>query len=192
MNRRDALKKTAGIMGMTITASAGIGLLNGCTPSGDPNWQPKFIKVDQINFISSIAESILPKTDTPGAIDLHVPEFIDLMLQDYYSTSDQKTFLDGLKSFEQNTLTKYSNTFEDCDQEEKTKLLKEEETKSLEYFNESQKKTFYLILKELTILGYYTSEYVMTKILDYHPVPGRYDGCIPITENSKLYVDNKV
>ncbi len=192
MNRRDALKKTAGIMGMTITASAGIGLLKGCTPSGDPNWQPGFLEADQIKMISSIAESILPKSDTPGAIDLHVPEFIDLMLHDNYNPDDQKTFQEGLASFKQNALSKFSNTFEDCEQEEKIKLLKEEETKSLEYFNKSYKKTFYLILKELTILGYYTSEYVMTNMLDYHPVPGRYDGCIPITENNKLYVDNNV
>lgn len=192
MNRRDAIKKTAGIMGMTITASAGIGLLKGCTPTGDPKWQPKFLQLDQINLISSIAESILPKTDTPGAIDLHVPEFIDLMLKDNYSPSDQKTFKEGLVSFKQNALAKFSNTFEICNQEEKTKLLKEEETKSFEHYSNSHKKTFYLILKELTILGYYTSEYVMTNMLDYHPVPGRYEGCIPITENDRLYVDNNV
>jgi hypothetical protein len=48
------------------------------------------------------------------------------------------------------------------------------------------------MVKELTILGYYTSEYVMTNMLDHHPVPGRYDGCIPFDQEGKLYVDNNV
>ncbi len=192
MNRREALQRTIAITGFALTSSVGIGLLNGCKPSGDPDWKSKFLTKDEANLVTSIADTILPKSDTPGAIDVHVPEFIDLMLADNYTLEDQITFRKGLKTFTENVDQNYSNTFEKCTEDNKTSIIAEEENKSYEQLTKTYEKSTYLMIKELTILGYYSSEYVMNNMLDYHAIPGRYNGCIPFEKNGKLYVDNNV
>ena len=192
MTRREALRKTATITGFAVTSSAAIGILNRCTPSGEPGWKTKFLGNDQVDLVSSMTETILPKTDTPGAIELHIPEFVDLMLADNYTKSEQDRFLTGLKDFQERTRSKNNRKFEKCTPEDKSSLIEEEENHSYENFWQTHQMSFYLMLKELTLLGYFTSDYVMNNMLDYHPVPGRYEGCIPFNKDGKLYVDNNI
>lgn len=192
MNRREALRRTAAITGMAVTSSVSLGLLKGCKPSGDPGWSSIFLTKDEVNLVTSIADTILPKSDTPGALEVHVPEFIDLMLMDNYSLKEQKTFRKSLKSFQDDVKKYHSKTFEKCNEETRAIIIEKEEDKSYQQFAKSDKKSSYLIIKELTILGFYTSEYVMNTMLDYHAIPGRFDGCIPFDKDGKLYVDNNV
>jgi gluconate 2-dehydrogenase gamma chain len=192
MDRREALRRSAIVAGFALSTSATMGILKGCAPSGRPKWPPRFLTNDEVSLVSEIADTILPTTDTPGAIDVNVPEFIDLMLKENFSSEEQQTFKEGASTFVKSVEEEYSTYFEKCDQEEKTKIISEEEQRSLEHFKVTNQKTFYMMVKELTILGYYTSEYVMTNMLDYHPVPSRYDGCIPFPPDGKLYVDNNV
>jgi hypothetical protein len=42
-------------------------------------------------------------------------------------------------------------------------------------------------MKELTLLGYFTSEVGATKALRYVPIPGRFDGCIPYKKGDKAW-----
>lgn len=192
MNRRDALKKTVAFTGMAISSSVGSGFLSGCQPTGDPEWQPKFLTIDQVNLVSSIIDVILPKTETPGALELHVPEFIDLMLFDNFSKEEQGKFLEEIKVFDKKIRESYSNGFDQINLKDKEKILTTEEDESMKVFSQSYQKSFYLILKELSLLGYFSSEFVMNNLLNYHPVAGRYDGCIPFLEGERLYVDDTV
>jgi hypothetical protein len=192
MDRREALKKSAFVAGFALSTSATMGILKGCSPSGRPKWPPRFLTKDQVSLVTAIADTILPATDTPGAIDVNVPEFIDLMLKDNFSPEEQQAFKEGASTFVKSVDTDFSTHFEKCDEEEKNKILTKEEQRSLEHFQATYQRTFYMMVKELTILGYYTSEDVMTNMLDYHPVPGRYDGCIPFPPDGKPYVDNNV
>jgi len=192
MTRRDALHRTAAITGIAISSSVGLGLLKGCTPSGKPAWPPVFLKQEEISLISAIADIILPKTETVGALDVHVPEFIDLMLRDCFAIEEQNAFREGLSSFVTMVDKEYSDTFESFTPEEKIKIIEAEEARSAEHFDKTNNKTFYQTVRELTLLGFFTSETVMKNMLDYHPVPGRYEGCIPLTRDTKLYVDNNV
>jgi len=192
MNRREALKHTATITGMVFSASATFGFLQGCTPTGDPGWQPQFLDSQQIKIIADIAELILPKTDTPGAIDLHVPEFIDLMLKDYISKEDQEAFIHGLIRFQEAAEEEYGYFYIESSLFERQEMLLWEESRSLNDFNNTGKMNFFLTLKELTILGYYSSEHVMKNMLNYSAVAGRFDACIPLLPEDKVYVDNNV
>lgn len=192
MNRREALRRAAAISGFAVTASAGIGFLEGCRPSGDPEWIQVFLSKDDVNLVSAIAEIILPETETPGAIELHVPEFIDLMLRDGYPQPDQENFLRGLKNFREKVIADHNSTFEKCSGDLKTEIISEEEKISYGDLWQTGRKSFYLIIKELTLLGYFSSEYVMTNLLDYHPVATRYEGCVPFSKGGRIYVDNNV
>ena len=46
---------------------------------------------------------------------------------------------------------------------------------------------FWRLLKELTLFGYFTSEQGATQALEYVPIPGRYDACIPLKPGQKAY-----
>jgi len=192
MNRREALRRTASITGMAISSSISLGLLKGCTPSGNPTWPPMFLKKDEIRLVSSIAEIILPTTETPGALDVNVPEFVDLMLRDYITDKEKTDFRDGLKGFVEVVDQKYSDSFEDCSSEDKIDIIRLLEEDRNNSYSEAMKNSFYKKIKQLTILGYYTSEYVMQNMLDYHPIPGRQEGCIPLSEGGKLFVTNNI
>jgi len=101
MDRREAIKRTALLMGGVVSASAIAGVLNGCAAKPSIDWKPVFLSKDQANIVSEIAEIIIPKTDTPGAKETGVPAFIDLMLKEVYAKEDQDRFLAGLKAFDE-------------------------------------------------------------------------------------------
>ena len=192
MNRREALHRTAAITGLAVTSTIGIGFLKGCKPSGDPDGQPVFLSQEEIKTVTAIADTILPKTDTPGAIELQVPEFVDIMLKDCIPAEQQVTIREELKEFQEKVVSEYSNPFEKCSPDEKQQIIEAEEEAAYGVLNQSGKRSFYLYLKQLVLLGYFSSEYVMTSLLNYTPVATRYEGCIPLKESDRLYVDNNV
>ena len=85
MDRREALKRTAWIMGGAVSAPAIMGILKGCAAKPTIDWTPVFLSSDQGVLVSQVAEIIIPKTDTPGAKDVGVPGFIDQILKECYS-----------------------------------------------------------------------------------------------------------
>lgn len=192
MNRRDALKRTAAITGFAISSSVGAGFLSGCQPTGDPGWEPVFLNKDQVKLVTSIIDVILPKTSTPGAIELHVPEFLDLMLFDNFDSEGQDLFRRGIEDFDKKVRKNYPDGFDHCNQSVKENIIAEEEEESRISYSQTYQKSFYLSLKEISLLGYFSSEYVMRNLLNYNPVAGRYEGCIPFSEEDRLYVDDNV
>src|SRR5688572_7375848 len=102
MDRREALRRTAWSMGGVISAPAMMGILNGYTATPSIDWKPVFHTEDQRIILSQVADMIIPTTDTPGAREVGVPSFIDLMLKDCYSKEDQDTFIAGLNEFDEN------------------------------------------------------------------------------------------
>jgi len=190
MNRREALKRTATITGLAISSSITLSILESCQPKGEINWQPQFLSEEEARLVAAISETILPESDTPGASELHLYEFIDMMLKDTFSEDVQKKFKEGLAAFSATTNKDYSKPFEKCSQNQKTEIIQAEETRSYEQLSQTKQRSAYLTIKQLTLLGFFTSECVMTNLLNYNPVPTRYDGCITIDENEKLYVGN--
>ena len=185
MDRREAIRRTAFIMGGIVSAPAIMGVLNGCTAKPDLNWKPEFLSKDEAGIISEVAEIIIPKTNTPGAKDAGVPSFIDLMLKDVYSKEDQDRFKEGLKAFDEDAKKSYDDSFLDLDDEQRKEFVfkKHEEAVNAEKSeNKPEKRPFILMMKELTMLGFFTSEAGATQVLQYDPVPGAYKGCIPLSE----------
>jgi gluconate 2-dehydrogenase gamma chain len=185
MDRREAIKRTAWIMGGIVSAPAIMGVLKGCTAKPSIDWKPQFVSQDQAGIISEVAEIIIPKTNTPGAKEAGVPEFIDIMLKDVYSKEDQDRFLEELKSFDEEAKKTYDDSFAELDEEQRKEFVfkKHEEAINAEKSeNKPEKRPFILMMKELTMLGFFTSEIGATQVLQYDPVPGAYKGCIPLSE----------
>ena len=185
MDRREALKRTALLMGGMVSGPAIMGVLKGCTAKPGIDWKPEFLSNDQASIVTQVAEIIIPRTDTPGAKDVGVPSFIDQMLKEVYSKEDQDFFISGLKEFNEGAEQEYGDEFADLDDEEQTAYVTKVHAAAVEAENASDtapKRPFILMMKELTMLGFFTSEPGATQVLQYVPVPGAYKGCIPLSE----------
>ena len=191
MNRREAIERTALLLGYAVSGPAMMGILKGCKAAPELNYKPVFLTVDQARLVGEIAEVIIPKTDTPGAKDVGVPSFIDLILKDAYAKADQDRFLKGLQEFEEETKKAYGDSFIDLDPEKQKEMVKKIHDPAIAMAKtpegRKEAKPFILIMKELTLLGFFTSEPGATKVLQYEPVPGAYHGCLPLTEVGKTW-----
>ena len=184
MDRREALKRTAWIMGGAVSAPAIMGLLKGCAAKPTIDWKPVFLSSEQGALITQLSEIIIPKTDTPGAKDVGVPGFIDQILNECYKKEDQDKFLAGLKEFDDEAKKEYGDPFAELDAEQQTAFVKKihDAAVNAEDSGTPPQRPFILAVKELVMLGYFSSEAGATQVLQYNPVPGSYKGCIPVSE----------
>jgi hypothetical protein len=197
MKRRDALGRVALLMGGTLSAPTLLAFLEGCKSTSESSSAIAFpFSPERKALVSEIAEIIIPKTDTPGAKEAKVGEFIELMIKDCYVGKDQESFNKGLEELEKKDFIK-------ADAAKQTAMLKELEAATKTELDkavvEKKKYTeagkeytdaptpFFRLFKELTLLGYFTSEAGATLALDYVPVPGRYDGCIDLKPEQKSW-----
>ena len=185
MDRREALKRTAMLMGGIVSAPAIMGVLKGCTARPGIDFKPEFLSADQASIVSQVSEIIIPRTDTPGAKDAGVPSFIDQMLKEVYAEEDRKRFTDGLEAFNAQAKTEFGDEFADLDEADQTtfvKKLHDEAIKAEKTTTPAPPRPFILMMKEMTMLGFFTSEPGATQVLQYVAVPGAYKGCIPLSE----------
>jgi hypothetical protein len=184
MDRREALRRTALLMGGVVSAPAIMGVLQGCKAKPGLAWKPVFLNEDQASIVSQVAEIIIPRTDTPGAKDAGVPGFIDQILKECYSAEDQKRFTEGLQAFNDEARKAYGEDFASLDDDDQVAFVTKVHDAAV---NDSQNgdagnRPFILTMKELTMLGFFTSEPGATQVLQYVAVPGAYHGCISVSE----------
>ena len=98
MNRRESVKRVALLMGGTISATTLTFVMNSCnTSTKKTETVASLFSSDEQNLISELAESIIPQTDTPGAKEAKVPEFISMMMEECYPEEHQQHFKQGLE-----------------------------------------------------------------------------------------------
>ena len=170
MERRVALKSMALAMG----AMAGLpAWASGWSKSSLPN--DVLLSADQSKTLSGVVESIIPKTDTPGAGELGVAAFVQIMVKDCYDKKAQDSLSKGIDTLESLSEKNFGKPFTGASKEQKVQLLQE-----MEKGGDAQQKAFFGMVKNLTIQGYMSSEYVMTNLTHYEMVPARYHGCVPV------------
>lgn len=198
MNRRDAIKQTALMMGYTLSSSTLASILNSCKSEPNLAWKAVFFNEAQAKTISAMAECILPKTDTPGAKDVMADQFVDKMVAEVLSPEEQVQFMEGFKSFEQDCEQAYGKNFTELSESEQTALLNKYDqqtpalTGSIWGFSVepvANPPSFFRMLKDFTLLGYFSSEEVAHNILSYDPLPGAYLPCIPVAEVGNAWAE---
>jgi hypothetical protein len=128
-------------------------------------------------MLADLAETILPKTDTPGARDLSAHLFALKMVDDCFTKTNQEKYIRGMKDFESLVDKKTGRSFSDISAGDRRAIVAE---------LDRQKSTgddlifFYQSTKKLTIQAYTTCEYYLTKIRGYKMLPGKFQGCIPL------------
>jgi len=191
MNRREAIKRTAFLTGGAISASILIGVLDGCQPavSQGTDWKPEFLSKAQGDLVAEVAERIIPATNTPGAKEAGVPKFIDSMLSGYFEGDEKKVLVDGLAQIDKDSNAAHGKSFVQLATEQQDKLLTKYDKAA---YAQNQKHGdgpphFFSMLKQLTLVGFFTSEIGATQVLKYEAVPGDYKGCIPFEEVGRTW-----
>src|SRR5688572_20580761 len=122
VDRREALRRAAMLLGGVLSAPAIAGVLAGCdSRSADGTWRA--LTSEQGKLVATIAEHIIPETDTPGARAVGVHVFIDRMLAGHYGDEDRKRVLDGLVELDERARRECGNAFIRCSADEQRTLL---------------------------------------------------------------------
>lgn len=184
IDRREALRRTSLLLGGMISAPTLAAVLLGCdtAPPAPGGWTPRALSALEATQVATIAGHIIPTTDTPGAREAGVDRFIDRMLAEYYSPDSRAAFLRGLAGVDQRSRAARGKAFLDLTAREQLALLTALDAEA--YRGEtgsaaSRQPSFIRTMKELTLLGYYTSQTGATQELKYVQVPGRFEGCVP-------------
>jgi len=183
IKRREAIRRTAILMGGAVSAPTLLGIMNGCSPTNESVWVPQFFNENQAGVITSMVDIIIPSGDIPGAVAAGIPSFVDSMVGKVYDPESQQIFLDGLNGFMQAVEEDHDKAFPGLNEEIKFAIITamNEEMVSMDDPN------FFRFLKELTIIGYCRSEVGATQLLQYDKVPNEYLGCIPLVEVGRAW-----
>lgn len=171
------------MLGGVLSASAISGVMSGCKAEPKPGgWTPEFFTAKEGNILDALVERIIPRTDTPGAKDAGVPAFIDSMMTGFYGEKEKTAFREGLNKVEEDAKAAYNKSFTDLSPEQQDELLTKYDQEAYAEDSDRQSPHFFRTAKELTILGFCTSEPGASQFLKYEAVPGDYKGCIPYSD----------
>lgn len=194
MDRRELLYRASMLLGGVITASAASGILAGCTTTPDGTGEVKsgFLTAEETATVSAMAEQIIPRTDTPGALDVGVPAFIDRMLAGYYTDKERGIVRAGLASANSDAVKLRGKPFAQLTVDEQVALMRQydkaqfDQTRANSNVQGAAPHHFRLI-KELTIIGFCTSEAGVTKLMRYEQSPGPFRGDVPLRDVGKVW-----
>lgn len=189
MNRREVLRllATGGVLQLAPSSLLAVAretrsLMQEHTPL-------RSLSAHQYATVKTMAEMIIPRTETPGAADVGVAEFIDLMLTEWYDEADQARFVTGVADVDSRSHARFGKDFGECSSSQQSDILlafgkemAEQEKKNTgpSRGRRSQNRSaenFYAMFRQLTLTAYYTSEAGATKELHFEMIPDSYQGC---------------
>ncbi len=190
MQRRELLKYSMTLLGATAGTSVSSALLAGQNLHAAS--EVTVFTEQQKVAVNLLAEMIIPETDTPGAIEAGVPDFIASIVGEWYKDNERKIFFDGLEALDSYCNGAAGKPFTQVSEETRIAALQAQEKAAADYQGppqarltmprEDENAPFFKRLKELVVLGYYTSEVGATQELAYLPMPGYYNGSYDFSE----------
>ncbi|MGC1631030.1 MAG: gluconate 2-dehydrogenase subunit 3 family protein [Gelidibacter sp.] len=192
MNRRDALKNLGLSLGYVIATPTILSMLQSCTATED-KWTPLFFSDKQAYVLENLVDLILPKTKgVPGALDVNVPQFIDLYTYKTATDEQKERYTTGLDAVieelgipeELNPPNEKPFTLEtekfDAILSKYLRLTKEERL----VYAEQENLVFITLMKirDQTIWAYKSSKEIGKNVLAYDPIPGQQKGCISVVK----------
>ena len=184
LTRREAIRRVSALLGgaALIGQSA---WLTGCATG-----QRQLFSDIDVALLDEIADTILPDTKTPGAKAAQVGAFIASMVQDTYDSREQAVFRDGLETLERESRMQNGGGFMASSAAQRLALLERLDLEAIEYSrrpDSGDRPHYFRMIKELTLLGYFTSEIGYTQAQRYVETPGRFEPCITYTAGDKAW-----
>jgi hypothetical protein len=184
MERREALKKIAYLMGGAISATT-MGVLFESFTVYDPEKNTYSFSATDEEILAEFAEIILPTTSkSPGAKAAGVGAFIPLVMKDCYPPKMQEVFKKGFDDMLAKCKTKFNKEFLSLNSDEKNQLMNDLKQQTLD---NNKEPSFFLLARDLTLLGYFSSEIGCTMAREYLPIPGKYDGNVEYKPGQKAW-----
>ncbi|MFM1878393.1 MAG: hypothetical protein RLZZ241_1259 [Bacteroidota bacterium] len=190
MNRRNALKSAGLLAGASIAIPSILSILQSCQGASRPEWQPEFFTEEEAKLVGALADTILPTTATPGALDVNVDIFIDTLIAKAFDTKSQMDFRNDLEALNSKCKETFGSGFSELGTTDRHAFLQEAEQNS-GTINPGVWGTsvgvqkpigFYRSFKSTIIWAYFSSEQIGKNVLNYDPIPGDFHGCIPVSE----------
>ena len=178
MNRREWLKSMSVLAVGAIAGPSLLAVLDAHAASQVPSTKPQFFKPEQYSLVGAVADIVIPRTDTPGAVDAGVPLFIDQMFFAAYTKADQTRYLTAMAAFDKAG----GKPFLQLDPAQRKALVTRlhKEAVAVPVGGKlSPEADFVLMSKKLSMLGFFLSQPGCTQVLQYVPVPGAWKGDIP-------------
>lgn len=190
MNRRSALKKAGVLAGSAVAIPSFFSLLQSCKSENRLDWQPLFFTEIEAKTIAVLLDMILPRTDTPGALDVKSDMFIDKVIAKTYEEEAQKKMRSEIAAFNSECEKNFGGTFIELNASDREKVLQSAEKNSGKYspgvwgtaVGKQEPIGFYRSIKSMAIWAYFSSKEIGKKVLAYDPIPGTYEPCIPVSE----------
>lgn len=187
MNRRSYIQQTTRFLGYALVSGTVMDLLVSCEQNNE-NWKPVFFTEAEAKILSSITDTICPKTKTPGANELGVPSFIDTLANTLLSKDEKIFYKKGIQEIDDDAKKQFSKGFVDCSVQQKETLLLQLDKASpktgMTMWGKPMEENptplnFYRKIKSLTLMAYFTSKKIGKEYLAYDPIPGTFQACIP-------------
>jgi hypothetical protein len=172
IGRREAIRRAALLAGVALSAEWLSLAVSAQAPAA-----ATFLTASRRATLTAAAERILPKTDTPGATDVGVPAFIDRFYGEFMTADEKQLLVAALDGIEQGAMSAHKAAFASLPAAQQDAVLK-----SIATAQQGTDPSPFGLLRSVTVLGYFTSEEVGRHVLHYDPVPGAYDGCVPIDQ----------
>ncbi|HEX2718288.1 MAG TPA: gluconate 2-dehydrogenase subunit 3 family protein [Gemmatimonadaceae bacterium] len=190
IDRREAIRRVSLLLGGTALVG-GSSLWTACRTERVPASGPigRFTSGD-VQLLDEVADTMLPATSTPGAKAAHVGPFMAMMVTDCYDERDQQIFRDGLQHIDNASSSAFGKPFMSVTPEQRLALLESFDREAKSYMGakkEGDRSHWFRMVKELAMLGYFTSEIGYTQAQRYAESPGRFDPCVPYQSGEKAW-----
>ncbi len=180
MHRRDLIRSAA--------AAAALAVLPRSAFAADILWQrvaergPVSSHSKESSLVRALADTIIPRTDTVGALDVNVPAFIDVMVNEHYTGQDRDAFNAGLIAIDALAVRVGGDAFAALNAERRALVMSALEQPTNR--TDPAART-YARLKGLVVHGYFTSEAVQQQVLGVDVIPGTFSGDAPLRTRSR-------
>lgn len=190
MDRRKAIRNTGFLLGAAVATPSLIVLLDSCKSESRLDWKPQFFTVDEARCISTLVDTILPTTETPGALDVNVDVFLDRIFAQTYDEAGQQKIRTGIAEFNASCKKSHGDVFANLSDEDRVSVLTAAEKSSGKFtqgvwgtaVGPQEPIGFYRSIKSMAIWAFMSSEKIGKEVLSYDPIPGEYLGCIPLSD----------
>lgn len=144
---------------------------------------PSLLTPPRTRVMAALAEAIIPATDTPGASEAGVTEFVAALLDGWLDDDDRDRFLTGLDSVDPAARDRFGRDFASCTPDEQAALvgdLDAELTSLRDDPDADETRHFFHDVKRFTLTGWFTSE-VGLEAIGYRTTFAAFEGCAPLT-----------
>lgn len=186
MNRRESIIRLATLMGSTVL---GPRLLQGAWDAAETGGAGSASPAD-LALLDEIGDTIIPATDVPGAKAVGIGAFITMMVRDCYEADQQTAFQAGVGGLVQRFRVRHGRAFVGAPADTRTAFLNDLDREQQAYTKgktKDQPDHWFRGVKELTIIGYFSSEIGCTQAIRFTEVPGSYDGNVPYKKGDRVW-----